>query len=129
MRHLDPWGLLPILKDVALILVTAVAGAWTWFKTRHANSWPSAQGSIQSTQVRASSDSYIQPWLATLTYTYLVNGEYYSGFYRLRARSERRAEQKIEGWKGRMVVVRYSPDKHDVSTLLKSDQAGGQLGN
>jgi hypothetical protein len=58
-----------------------------------------------------------------------VNGEYYSGFHRIRARSERRAEEKIAGWKGRMVVVRYSPSKHDLSALLKSDQPGGQLGN
>ncbi len=129
MRHLDPWGLLPLLKDVALLLIPTGAGLWTWYKTRHAHSWPSAQGSIQSTRVQRSTDSYIQPWVATLTYTYVVNGEYYSGFYRVRARSERRAEEKIEGWKGRMVVVRYSADKHDLSALLKSDQPGGQLGN
>jgi hypothetical protein len=82
-----------------------------------------------STQVRSSSDSYVQPWVADLSYTYIVNGEYFSGHCRLRARSERRAEEKIAGWKGRMVVVRYSPDKHDLSALLRSDQPGGQLGN
>ncbi len=27
-----------------------------------------------------------------------------------------------------MVVVRYSPDKHDLSALLKGYQPGGQLG-
>jgi hypothetical protein len=57
-----------------------------------------------------------------LSYTYVVNHEFYSGFYRIRARSKHRAREKIEGWKGRMVVVRYSPDKHDRSALLKSDQ-------
>ena len=74
--------------------------------------------------VKSSTDSYIRPWVGDLTYSYVVNGEYYSGFHRIRARSERRA-----GWKGRMVVVRYSPSKHDLSALLKSDQPGGQLGN
>jgi hypothetical protein len=36
---------------------------------------------------------------------------------------------KIAGWKGRMVVVRYSPHKHDLSVLSRGDQPGGQLGN
>ncbi|MGC1648544.1 MAG: hypothetical protein WA741_22230 [Candidatus Sulfotelmatobacter sp.] len=47
----------------------------------------------------------------------------------IRACSERRAEEKIAGWKNRMVVVRYSPSKHDLCALHKSDQPGGQLGN
>jgi hypothetical protein len=64
-----------------------------------------------------------------MSYSYRVNGEYYSGFHRIGARSERRAEERIVGWKGRMVVVRYSPDRHDLSVLLKGDQPGGQLGN
>lgn len=80
-------------------------------------------------QARASTDSYIQPWVGDLTYSYIVNGEYYSGFHRMRARSERRAEEKIAGWKGRMVVVRYCPDRPELSVLLKGDQPGGQLGN
>jgi len=129
MRHFDPWRLLPILKDVAVIVIGAATGAWAWFRTRHAHSWPSAQGTIMGAQVRSSTDSYIRPWVGDLSYNYVVNGEYYSGFHRIRARSRRRAEERIEGWKGRMVVVRYSPDKHDLSTLLKGDQPGGQLGN
>lgn len=80
-------------------------------------------------RVQSNSESPILPWAASLTYTYVVNGEYYSGFHRMRARSKRLAEARLEGWKGRMVVVRYAPDKHDVSALLKSDQPGGQLGN
>ena len=129
MRHFDPWGLWPIAKDVILALVPVAGAAWAWFKFRHAHSWPSAQGTILSTQVQRSTDSYVQPWVASLTYSYVVNGEYYAGSYRIRARSERRADGKVAGWKGRMVVVRYSPDKHDLSVLLKADQPGGQLGN
>ena len=129
MHHFDPWGLLPIVKDLLFLLMASGAGVWTWFRTRHAHSWPSAQGTIMGAQVRASTDSYIRPWVGDLTYSYIVNGEYYAGFHRLRARSERRAEEKIAGWKGRMVVVRYSPARHDLSTLLRSDQPGGQLGN
>lgn len=82
-----------------------------------------------STRVKHSQDSYIRPWVADLIYSYVVNGEYYSGFHKIRARSERRAEEKVAGWKDRMIVVRYSPEKHELSRLLNSDQPGGQLGN
>ncbi|HUO24334.1 MAG TPA: DUF3592 domain-containing protein [Candidatus Aquilonibacter sp.] len=129
MRGFDPWGFLPILKDLVVLLLPAAAAIWAWFKTRHAHSWPFAQGSVLNTQVRRSTDSYPHPWVVDIAYTYVVNGECYSGFYRIRARSESRAEEKVAGWKGRMVVVRYSPGNPEVSTLLKTDQPGGQLGN
>jgi hypothetical protein len=50
-------------------------------------------------------------------------------FHQIGTRTEQRAEALIAGWKGRMVVVRYSPRKHEISALLKSDQPGAQLGN
>jgi hypothetical protein len=81
-----------------------------------------------SARVRSSTNSYNQPWLADLSST-VVNGEYYSGFHRIRARSEGRTVEKIVGWKRRMVVVRYSPDKNDLSALRRGDQVGGQSGN
>jgi len=57
------------------------------------------------------------------------DGDYYGGSHQIRARNQRRAEELISGWKGRMVVVRYSPAKHEISVLLKSDQPAGQSGN
>jgi len=129
MRHPDLFGLLPILKDVILLLLPAAGAVWAWFKFRHAHSWPSAQGTIMSAQAQRATNNSILPWAANFTYSYIVNGEYFSGFYRMRARSERHAEEKVAGWKDRMVVVRYSPDQPDLSVLLKSDQPGGQLGN
>ena len=129
MTPFNPWRLLPLWREILFPIMATAAAAWTWFKFRHAHSWPSAQGTVSSAHVKRGKDVYTQPWVADLIYTYVVNGEYYSGSYRLKARSERRAEQKVEGWKGRMIVVRYSPDHHDVSTLLKADQPGGQLGN
>jgi hypothetical protein len=129
MRHFDFWHLWPLLRDVIAVLISAAGGAWTWFKVRHAHSWPSAQGTIMGAQAMTNPGSYIRPWVASFTYSYIVNGEYYSGFYRIRARTKRQAEEKAANWKGRMVAVRYSSKQHELSTLLKSDQPGGQLGN
>jgi hypothetical protein len=128
MRHWDPFAFLSIAKDVVLLLASVGAGTWAWFRTRHAHSWPSAQGTIVGARVHSSTGSF-RPWVGDLSYTYVVNGEYYSGFHHIRAHSQRRAEDRIAGWKGRMVVVRYSPNQRDLSTLLRSDQPGGQLGN
>src|SRR5579872_4026998 len=129
MKPINIWRLLPFWREILLPLIASSMAAWTWFKYRHAHSWPSAQGRISGAQVHRGRDTYFQPWAATLTYTYVVNGEYYAGSYKLEARSETKAEQKIEGWKDRMVVVRYSSGHPEISTLLKSDQPGGQIGN
>jgi len=129
MKPFDPWKLVPFWREFLLFGLAAGTGIWTWIRTRQAQSWFSAQGTIISTTVRSAGDRQFKPWIAELTYTYVVNGEYYSGFHNLRARSERRAEELIFGWKGRMVVVRYSPKDHETSVLLKNDQPGNQLGN
>jgi len=129
MRHFNLWDLWPVAKDLIFALIPFAGGLWAWFKFRHAHSWPIAQGTILSTHAQSDSGSSILPWTANFTYTYVVNGEYHAGLHVVRARTEQRAEEKIAGWKDRMVVVRYSPDKPDVSVLLKSDQPGGQLGN
>lgn len=62
-------------------------------------------------------------------YSYTVEGQYYSGYHLLGVWSQKKAERLVEGWKGRMVIVRYVRTKHEVSLLLKSDQPGGQLGS
>jgi hypothetical protein len=129
MRHYDPFALITVAKDVVLLLISLGGAAWAWFRIRHAHSWPSTHGTIMSATVKSARGYSFQPWVADFIYSYVANGEYYSGVYRIRARSERRADEKVAGWKGRIVVVRYSPDQQDFSTVLKSDQPGGQLGN
>src|SRR5271154_7050131 len=98
MRHFDPFEWLNIAKDVGLLLVSAGAGAWAWFRTRHAYSWPSAHGTIMTAHVQRNTDYYLKSWTAVLSYSYSVNGGYYSGFYQFPFSSERRAEEKIAGW-------------------------------
>ena len=114
---------------MVFLAIAAGSGIWAWFRARQAQFWPSAQGTILGVLARRAGERRLKPWLGQFTYTYVVNGEYYSGFHTIRAKSEPRAQELIAGWKGRMVVVRYSPTKHGVSVLLKSDQPGSQLGN
>ncbi len=128
MRHFDPWGLLPLARDIVLLLAGGATGVLAWMRARGAQSWPSAQGTVASVRSRSVGGVY-KPWIGEFSYTYTVNGEYFSGIHQIRVLTQKRAEALTLGWKGRMVVVRYSPSKHEASVLLKSDQPGGQLGN
>jgi hypothetical protein len=129
VKAFDPWKFLPLWQEIVLSAAAAGSGLWAWFRVRQAQSWPSAQGSIDRVAVRPAKDRHFKPWVGEFTYTYVANGEYYSGFHRIRARSEGRAEDRVSGWTGRVIVVRYSPTTPGISVLLKSDQPGGQLGN
>ena len=85
---------------------------------------------VQSQALRRETPAaFITPWIAEFIYSYTVNGEYFSGFHPVRVWTRKRADDLSLGWKGRMLVVRYSPSSHESSALLKSDQPGGQLGN
>jgi hypothetical protein len=128
MRHFDPLGLLPLARDIFLLLAGVATGILAWLKARRAQSWPSTQGTVMGVRSRSVGGIY-KPWSGELSYNYVVNGEYFSGFHQIRTFSQKRADALTFGWKGRMLVVRYSPSKHETSVLLRSDQPGGQLGN
>ena len=130
MKPFDPWKFLPFWREILIFGVSIWTGLWAWLRVRQAQSWPTTQATILAVSARrAGPHSYFYPWVAVLTYSYIVNGEYYSGTTLLKARSERRAEEMIAGWKNRMIVLRHSPTNHEISVALKSDQPGGQLGN
>jgi Protein of unknown function (DUF3592) len=127
MRHFDLWTLLNFWWEIALTLMALLAGVRAWFRAREAQSWLSVHGTAASSRVHSTSGHY-KSWVAELTYSYIVNGEYYSGAHHVRAWRQKRAQEIGEGWKGRTIVVRYSQAKPEVSVLLRDDQPGGQLG-
>lgn len=123
VRHFDPWSLVSLAKEMLLVFSALGAGVFAWFKTRRAQSWLSTQGTLADVTSRNLGGLY-KPWIVKFTYSYIVNGEYFSGFHRIRCQRAKRAESLASAWKGRPVVIRYSPSKHDVSALLWSDQPG-----
>jgi hypothetical protein len=119
------WRIGPIfLRDVAPLAIGAGAGIRYWIRTRQAASWPSTQGTVQGARADRSQKGR-RGWACVLTYSYVANGEYYSGSYSIRSRKEQQAEELAVQWKGRSVAVRYSPSDSKVSVLLKEDQVGG----
>ena len=128
MKFSNLWHYAQWLFEIAFFFA---AGVGTWIRIRQAHSWPSVPGTVEYAHARETDDGsrFKKNWVAEIGYSYSVGGQYYSGYRWLRAWNERQAEQKIAGWKDRMVIVRHHPSKPEVSVLLPSDQVGGQLGN
>lgn len=118
------WKLAPFLREAAPFAIAAAAGVRYWIRSRQAQSWPSTQGSIVGANARFGGDRH-KRWVCAMSYSYAVNGEYYSGFHSIRTKKEQRADELAREWKGRSVVVRFSPTNPGVSVLLSDDQIGG----
>jgi hypothetical protein len=128
VKTYDLWNYWQPLTEIGAVVAAAI---YAWIRVRQAYSWPSTQGTVWQAQACETEQGsrFTKNWAAEITYSYVVDGEYYSGIHRIGARTQRGADEKVAGWKGRMLIVRYHPSKHTVSVLLKSDQPGGQLGN
>ena len=126
----DPMAYLGLVRDLIALAIAAGSGIVIWLRARQAHSWPTTEATVWTASAHPTEErSYIYGWVGDLTYSYVVNGAYYSGSCLLRARTERRAEELVSGRKGRTIVLRYSPTRHDISIALRPDQPGGQLGN
>jgi hypothetical protein len=96
----DASRLLPFLKDALSLALPAAIAVRTWIRGRQAYSWPSAQGTVWQAEAReAEGRTHVRPSAEELTYSYAVNGEYYSGIHRMEAFTEKR--QKIESLAGK----------------------------
>jgi hypothetical protein len=94
-------------------------GKWV---RRSAKSWPIAQGTIEHVRARTLDQDEGKGWVGELAYSYSVNGEYFAGFHHFTARNESHANELIEGWKDRKVMVRYRMDQPGMSALLLDEQ-------
>ena len=102
----------------------ALRGFRSWRRMRvvaKAKTWPQASGRCISARVESTTGS--RPlWRGAIAYSYVVDGEYYSGLEWLPAEDEAHAEGIVLGWKDRPVVVRYCADNSAESALLLEDQ-------
>ena len=89
-----------------------------WIRSLRAGKWPASQGRIETADVKTIGDQA----LAELGYSYLVEGERYSGYYSRQFADAQHAWDYVKGLEGQLVVVRYKEDDPGVSALRSADQ-------
>ncbi len=103
------------------LLAGTAAGMVRWWRRRASTSWPSCQGTVSSHRVRKEGHHY----LAEVTYSYSVNGDYYSGFLEQTTLTRKKADRLAQKFPaGMMVVVRIDPARPERSVTRLDDQPG-----
>jgi hypothetical protein len=114
--------LIAILASYAAALLAA---SWFLFKrlpelirSMRAASWPLSQGRIETVDVKTFRDQA----LAELGYSYVVEGERYSGYYSRQFADEQHGWDFVDALQGKQIAVRYQEDDPSVSALRAADQ-------
>ena len=98
-----------------LLLVGATV--WRFVKYFGASSWPVVNGTVEYAR-SAPIDNAVQ---AEITYSYEVNGEYYSGQFFKTFLRDRTADEYVARFKGKTVPVHYNPRQPDCSKLIEKE--------
>ena len=109
--------------DIAYVAFALVSGLTTWFlliaKRRRAESWPMLLAHVERAVVEGTDTGYY----VDLSYSYQVNGEFFSGFHQKTFRMRRFAEEFANMTHGQQLFVRYHPEKPEVSIIRDQDNA------
>lgn len=100
---------------------------WNYVRTFLASGWYLAQGIVELGSVEEHEIRFISYYVARVDYSYSVNNEYYSGYYKKTFLRERSADAFVAAMKGRTILVRSHPHRPERSAVLKQDQPGAQL--
>jgi hypothetical protein len=110
---------------LAFLLIGVLRSFQSWRRraaVRRAQNWPKIRGLGLWAQAESTKITSRAIWSAEISYNFVVDGEYYSGFASLPAEDEGHAEGLALGWKDREILVRYRPGRPMESTLLLEDQ-------
>jgi Protein of unknown function (DUF3592) len=89
---------------------------WQKLRQRRAAAWPSADGEVQSVDIRRKNG-----YTVLIQYRYYARSQYHYGKYARHFRRKQQADQFAEALRGRRIQVRYQEDKPSVSVILDQD--------
>jgi hypothetical protein len=121
LRMILEFGALLALAWVLRKLATRVNKS----NQRRAEGWPSASGWVEWAAPIMVGEGRSAYWAGEVTYSYSVGGEYYSGHFQFPVSGEDAAWKAVQGWKGRRVLIRYSPGDPSKSVLVEDEQGFG----
>jgi hypothetical protein len=121
-----PESIKAYFRRVAFFFAFAtLIGSWFLFKrlpacvrSVRAGGWPTTGGTVETVEVSAIGEQA----LGEFGYSYLVEGDRYSGYYSRQYADEQHAWDYVGGLRGQPIVVRYKRGDPEVSALRASDQ-------
>jgi hypothetical protein len=108
----------------AFAAIGAIKPAWRWIQRERGESWPPADGRIDSAEISKPNFSLTVKnghYLADLHYSYSFAGMIHSGRFTRDIPTEYEAEEFIRDVQGKAIVVHYNPEKPSRSILLERD--------
>jgi hypothetical protein len=115
-------------SDAWMIVLLAGLCGWIYFgdeirqrfRRSRARSWPTTTARIESgrIEVNRGRGGGVDVAFGNLAFSYSVGGEYYSGSYRQRFRTDLEARAFVDNVKGKEAHVRYKPSDPRVSVLI-----------
>jgi hypothetical protein len=118
---------------ISILFLAGAAALWIRQRVRlkHARSWPTETGRVESTVIRLQQASGGQAgttsssYIATVVYSYTVQGQPYSGTLRHNFMLKGRAEKWTAKFTtGLPLRIRYNPANPKDSVLFEDEQAG-----
>jgi hypothetical protein len=108
-----------------LCAVAAIAAwpVWNARRAAQARNWPSTEATIQLAKIEAVRNGRFSEDLPCFAFSYVVDGEYYSGRFALSAKGDR-ADALIKEMVGKKLTVRYNP-KRPASYFIPDDAIEG----
>jgi hypothetical protein len=88
-----------------------------WLRRSRSSNWPLTAATIEGGEIAIFKAKNRNIFTVTLSYSYHVDGEYYSGYHIQEFYSESDAESYIETHKRRVTDICYDPQKPEVSVL------------
>ena len=108
---------------LAIFMAVMAERGWQWLRRRAARKWPVAAGRVERVAWRQPNTGTNRYFVADLAYSYVVDGQYYAGYYRRSFSDADSAAAFVESLKDRPVQVRYKPGASGTSSLLEENIA------
>jgi hypothetical protein len=108
---------------LVIFLAVLAERGWQWLRRRAARKWPVAQGRIERAEWRQPNTGTNRYFVAELAYSYVVGGQYFSGYYRQSFSNLDATMQFVKSVHGQSVQVRYKQGQAGKSLLLEENIA------
>jgi hypothetical protein len=114
--------------SITALLVGVISCIVYFFRYRGCETWPTVHGTVEAlVRIRSLGGDASSPFYGTLSYSYVVDGQYYSGEWNTpQFPSEQQVREFVDKFMApkSAVVVQHNPQRPERSTLKVDPQLG-----